>query len=198
MFRILSVFSSSNLSIRRNKGFTIVELMVSIAVVAILSAIALPNMNEFLVKMRVDNQISELQRLLLTARNMAINTGRNTTVCPLNGNSCSNNWQNTISVFTNDSNAIATNNTYAAPDELIKTKEAISTGDKLQSTENSIIYAPDGRLITTAANFSFCPKDKADLSRGIVISISGRSYPSSDIDSDGKDEDRAGNEIVCT
>lgn len=179
-------------------GFTLIEVMVAIAVVAIVTTLALPNLNTFLVKMRVDNEITEMQRLLLTARNMAINTGKNTTVCPLSGGACTTNWQNEISVFTNGSNDVATNNTFAAPDELIKTKDAIKTGDKLQFANSSIIYAPSGQLITNNGEFSYCPKDENDSSRGITISISGRTYLSSDTDNDGKDEDRNGNEITCS
>jgi len=182
---------------KMQQGFTLIELMVAIAVVAILTAIALPSMNNFLVKMRVDNEISEMQRLLLTARNIAINTGRNTTVCPLSGGACSNNWQDEISVFTNSVNTLATNNTFAAPDELVKVKDAIQTGDQLLYALNSIIYTPDGRLLTASANFSYCPQNDSDSARGIDISLSGRSYTSSDTDNDGKDEDRNGNEIVC-
>jgi type IV fimbrial biogenesis protein FimT/type IV fimbrial biogenesis protein FimU len=198
MNNIKRIFSINSSLRRYQQGFTLIELMVSIAIVAILSTIALPSMGEFLVKMRVDNEISEVQRLLLTARNMAINPGKNTTICPLTSGACTNNWGNEISVFTNSDNSLATNNSFAAPDELIKVKGEIKSGDKLQYTENSIIYTPDGRLLTTSTNFRYCPKDKTNLSKGISISLSGRSYKSSDTDNDGKDEDSSGNEIICT
>lgn len=182
----------------KTSGFTLIEVMVAIAVVAIITTLALPNLNTFLVKMRVDNEITDMQRLLLTARNMAINTGKNTTVCPLSGGACTTNWHKEISVFTNGSNDVATNSTFAAPDELIKTKDAIKTGDKLQFANNSIIYAPSGQLITNNGALNYCPKDDTDNSRGITLSISGRAYLSSDADNDGKDEDRSGNEITCS
>lgn len=210
----LGVFSSTVFFNRKLHGFTLIEVMVAIAVVAILSVVALPNMSNFLVKMRVDNEISEMQRLLLTARNMAINTGRNTTVCPLSSSgACTNNWQNEISVFTNNANTLANGVNFSASttttdadgnsntvinDELIKVKEAINSGDRLQSTQTSVIYTPSGRLLTAAANFSYCPQGKDDSSRGIVVSVSGRSYTSSDTDNDDKDEDRNGNDIVCS
>jgi type IV fimbrial biogenesis protein FimT/type IV fimbrial biogenesis protein FimU len=128
---------------------------------------------------------------------MAINTGKNTTVCPLDSGVCTTNWQNQVSVFTNDANTLANSIAFAAPDELVKIKESIKTGDKLQYSQTSVIYAPDGRLLTTSASFRYCPKDKADYSRGITLSTSGRSYTSSDTDNDGKDEDRNGAEFVC-
>ncbi len=200
MDNITGTFSSRFSSARKRQGFTLIELMVAIAVVAILSAIALPSMNEFLVRMRVDNEISEMQRLLLTARNMAINTGKNTTVCPLSSGACTTDWTGEISVFTNDANTLANGNAFAANDELVKVKGAIKSGDKLQFAHASIIYTPSGQLLTptVASIFGYCPKDKTERSRGIDISISGRSYTSSDTDSDDKDEDRSGNEITCS
>ena len=171
-----------------NAGFTLVELMVTIAVVAIISAIALPSMSDFIVKMRVDNQITELQRLLLTARNNAINTGQNTTVCPLSGSVCaaSNNWHGAIGVI-------------SATDGVIKEKSAIKTGDKLQFGHISIVYTASGQLgSATSGTLKYCPKDLIDNSRAIDVSLSGRTYISSDIDNDGKDEDRNDNEITCS
>ncbi|MFT6987855.1 MAG: type IV fimbrial biogenesis protein FimT [Psychromonas sp.] len=198
MNKILRTFPPSFPSVRHKQGFTLIELIIAIAIVAILSVIALPSMSDFLVKMRVDNQITEMQRLLLTARNMAINTGKNTTVCPLSGGACTNNWHNEITVFTNGDNDY---DEYKAPsDEFVKVKEAIKSGDKLQFPHTSLIYKPSGQLLTPtiASTFKYCPKDQADRSRGIDVSISGRSYISSDTDNDGKDEDRSSNEIVCS
>lgn len=200
MDNILRSSCQSFSSTVRKQGFTLVELMVAIAVVAILSAIALPNMSDFLVKMRVDNEISEMQRLLLTARNMAINTGKITTVCPIVDGNCNANWQGEISVFTNSANTLANGTSFAGTDELVKVKEAVKTGDKLQFADTSVIYTPNGRLLTPVINrtFRYCPKGDADSSRGIDVSVSGRSYTTSDTDSDGKDEDRNGSEIVCS
>lgn len=200
MKKIIGAFLPSFFSTYNKQGFTLVELMVAIAVVAILSTIALPNMSDFLVKMRVDNEISEMQRLLLTARNMAINTGRNTTICPLSSGTCTTNWAGEISVFTNSSNTVDNDKYDAVTEELVKIKDAIKSGDRLQfGIFAGVVYTPEGKLLfpTAASTFKYCPKDKDDRSRGIDISISGRSYTSSDTDSDDKDEDRAGNEIVC-
>ncbi len=170
------------------RGFTLVEVMITIAIVAIISAIALPNLNKFLVKMRVDGEVSEMHRLLLTARNTAINTGKNTTICPItNANVCTNsaNWLGIIAVINADG--------------VIKEKAAVNTGDRLQFGLNTIVFTPTGQTLgNSTGTFSFCPRDYTDLSRGIDVSISGRVYSSSDTNGDGKDENRSGTNITCT
>ena len=177
----------SNLS-KRSSGFSLIEIMVTISIAGIALTIALPSLGGFLAKMRVDNQITELQRLLLTARNSAINTGQNATLCPLNaaGDSCDGaNWAGKIGIITD-------------ADGLIKESGAIKSGDELQFKFNSVIYGPDGQLTNNNIDlFSYCPKDYPDYSRGVDISLSGRAYLSSDSDGDGKEEDRNGNAITC-
>jgi len=184
----------------KGKGFTLIELMIGIAVVAILSAVALPSLNTFTVGMRVDNEISQLHRLVLTARNSAINMEQNVILCPLdgiNGITCTaGEWDKELSVFIDVNN----NGTYeSATDTLLKVKGEISAGDQLIYAGNSeLTFNPTGRITAIAATtFNYCPKDHDDMSRSVTISISGRPYQSSDTDNDGKDEDRDNNEISC-
>ena len=179
------------------KGFTIVELMVTIAIAGIIATIALPNLNSFLAIMRVDNEVSELHRLLLTARNSAINTGLNTTVCPLNTSLvCTDNWENDVSVFTNTT---VKTDRMEGNDTLIKIKAAIKANDKLQfSSTVPVVYIPTGRTATSVASrFSYCPFGYSDESNGIDVSASGRSYTGTQ-NAAGKYENRANKLFTCT
>jgi type IV fimbrial biogenesis protein FimT len=182
------------------KGFTLIELIVSISIASILAAIAVPNFSAFLSQMRVDNEISVLYRLLFTARNAAINNALPVTICPLNDdNQCTTLWQNEISVFIdlNNNNIYDPNNN----EILIRTKSAIKNDDKLQYGlwRSRIIYAPTGRTAGWGSNgtFKYCPKGYPEQSRAIRIATSGRLYISSDIDQDGREEVRSGSEINC-
>ena len=173
---------------KNNKlGFSLIELMITIAILGVTLAIALPSLGGFLAKMRVDNEVSAIQRLLLTARNTAINTGANAQVCPLNGNNCvdTNVWSGRIGVV-------------SSVNGLIKEKSAIESGDKLQyAADNSITFNAGGRLTaTTVGTFSYCPGSYSDYSRGVTVSISGRSYPSTE-NSVGTDVDRSNTPINC-
>lgn len=179
------------------QGFTLIELLISVSIVGVLLMVALPNLSSYLVKSRVDNEISELHRLILTARNAAINSGKNVTLCPLSSsNVCGTNWQNELSVFNNT----ADNTKFdSATEQIIKIRAKIATGDTLKLSQTSLVYSPTGRLISGSNSvFTYCPKDYADLARGIDISLSGRVYASQDTDNDDKDEDRSGNEFSCS
>lgn len=180
------------------KGFTFIELIISIAVLSILVVIAVPNFNSFITQMRVDNEISALYRLLLVTRNASINSGQRAIACPLNINAeCTTKWHEEISVFIDVNN----NNIFNAGDEsIIKVKPAIKLNDQLiyGQGRNKIIYQPTGHLSGLSnGTFRYCPKMYPEKSRGIIISISGRLYMSSDLDHDGKDEKRNKKEITC-
>jgi len=179
------------------KGFTLIELMVSVSVTSILAAIALPNFTEFIIKMRVDNEISHLHRMLLITRNAAINSGQKAIICPLDNNSqCSTQWQNELSVFIDVNN----NKMLDANEKVIKIRAAITIEDKLVygKGRTKITFKPTGQLSGLAnGTFRYCPQNHKNHSRGIVIARSGRVYQSSDVDNDGIDENRGNKEINC-
>jgi len=181
-------------------AFTLIELLVGIAILGIITAMAIPNLNEFVTKTRVDNEISELHRLILNARNTAINSGKNVTLCPLSSNVCGTNWQNELSVFTNSDNTLANSTIYnSANEKIIKIKSKSKSGDELQFDQSAIVFSPSGRLVSGVnSKFTYCPKGNASLARRVEISLSGRVYSSSDSDNDDIDEDRNGLNVVCS
>lgn len=179
------------------KGFTLIELMVSVSITSILAAIAVPNFSNFIVKMRVDNEISQLHRMLLITRNTAINSGHKAIICPLdNSSQCTTQWQNKLSVFVDVNN----NKLFDVNEKVIKVRAKITTGDALiyGKKRNKITFKPTGQLSGLAnGTFRYCPQSHKHNSRGIVIARSGRVYQSSDIDNDGLDENRGNKEINC-
>ncbi len=185
--------------LRRQKGITLLELMVNIAITSILTAIALPNMSDFVVKMRVNDEVSMLQRLLFVARNSAINSGERVIVCPLtSGGKCTIGWHKELSVFIDNNNNKAFD--AANNERLLVTKSAIKTGDQLIYGKGRVMVAfhPSGHLSGLSnGTFRYCPIGHEDKSRGIIIARSGRIYASSDIDNDSRDETRMNKEITC-
>jgi len=185
----------------RGNGFTLIELMVSSSIMMILVSMGVPVLKSFMVELRVDNEISLICRLLLVTRNTAINENKNVTLCPLNNqNTCENQWKNTLSVFIDANN----NKIYepASGERIITVKQSIFEGDILQygNTRKGLTYAATGHLSSWGQNatFKYCPKGYAEKSRGIVVSVSGRIYPSSDDNAMQRDKNRSGVSITCS
>jgi type IV fimbrial biogenesis protein FimT len=182
------------------RGFTLIETLITIAILTFLTTIAIPSFLDLTVRIRVNNEVSALHRLLLLTRNHAVNQERFVTLCPLSESGhCSSNWHEELSVFYDDNKNKKLDN--LSEEILIKTKLSIKTGDKLQYAQGRIalIYAPSGRLAVWGGNgtFRYCPKNHSEKSRGIVISGAGRFYLTTDQDADGLDENRSGSHIIC-
>ena len=184
----------------KERGFTLIETLITIAILTLLTTIAIPSFAEFTVRVRVNNEVSALHRLLLLTRNYAVNQERFVTLCPLSqSGQCSSDWHEELSVFYDDKKNKKLDD--LSEEILIKTKAPIKLGDTLQYAQGrtALIYAPSGRLAVWGGNgtFRYCPKDHSDKSRGIVISGAGRFYLTTDQNLDGLDENRSGRQIIC-
>ena len=169
-------------------GFTMIELMVAIAILGILATVAMPNLSEFTIKMRVDNEVREIQRLLLATRNAAINTGANASLCPLrNDDTCdpgNTDWKSRIGIVTSEG--------------LVKEREALTNNDALDFVFDAVTYGATGQLANNNIGiFRYCPKGHSTLSRGVELNLSGRGVLTADTNGDGKDQTRQGLNIIC-
>jgi prepilin-type N-terminal cleavage/methylation domain-containing protein len=61
-------------------AFTLIELTITLCILSILSAIAIPRAGRFLDRIQVDGAVIEIESLFSTARHMAIARGAQTTV----------------------------------------------------------------------------------------------------------------------
>jgi type IV fimbrial biogenesis protein FimT len=94
-------------TVRRTRGFTMVEVVMTIAIAAILMSIAIPSFRYVTNSNRIASELNGLLGDLQLARSQAIKEGRNVTVCQsTDGASCTNatSWEQGWIVFSDPTN----------------------------------------------------------------------------------------------
>lgn len=89
----------------RQKGMTLIELMITLAIFAILIAIAAPSFNDTIKGNRIESGLRELAGNLKFARSEAVNTQRTITICHLDSGgtpSCDGVWSDGLTIFFDD------------------------------------------------------------------------------------------------
>ena len=77
---------SGNASLpRRARGFSLVEMIITVSVVAVLGSVAAPSMTSFMTRHRVQDATTDLFVALLKARSQAITVNSDVVVTPIGG-----------------------------------------------------------------------------------------------------------------
>ncbi|WP_371195804.1 GspH/FimT family pseudopilin [Glaciecola sp. SC05] len=180
---------------KRQRGVTLVEMLITLAIAAILLTLVAPNVQSILTKNKITAEINELSGLLQFARYTAIDEQTTAVVCPSTDfATCSNDWNAPKIVFIDDND----NNTRDGAERLLLTSQTISSTNKMTSSGNIIRFLDSGGA-ETAINMKLCPNSKdAKFGRALFVSLQGRTRISADSNNDGVHEDVAGNNLSCT
>lgn len=176
------------------RGFTILELMVTIAIAAVLVSIAAPSFQSLISASRRDSAFSSLVDAIATARVEAVTRGVGVTLCATNDPgavvpSCSgsNAWERGILVRQGGTVIQVWGK---APDGV--TVRAIGFAQP-----SSVTFALDG-TIASGGTLVVCDDDGADEAQAVVISVSGLSRIAVDDDGSGTIVDsHTGANVTC-
>ncbi|MDY0953427.1 GspH/FimT family pseudopilin [Stenotrophomonas rhizophila] len=161
------------MSMRPSKGFTLVELMVTVAVVAILSAIAYPSFQGTLRSNRLAAGHNELLGLVNLARSEAIRNSRGGGVCgSSDGNTCDGAWGVGMMAFSD----IDHNGLYGTGDTVLRFNK-INSGLVVQGPTAPIAFDGRGRRKLAADQVLVMRPDKCgtqSLLRTVTINASGQ------------------------
>ncbi len=153
-------------------GFTLVELMVTLVVAAILLSIGMPSFTEFIRDNKTVSETSRLVRDLNFTRSEAVQRGVPVSLCRGTVAGCGNNpWEDGWIVFTN----INRNNALDGADAVIQVNEGLDANFTLRAGGNIVTYLPSGNLLSGADTFKVCrPDQDTARSRAVDISVTGR------------------------
>lgn len=150
----------------RSRGFTMMELIVTLSIVAILSAVAVPAMREFSLRANVSATTNDIVVALNLARSEAVKRGRNVSVVSTGGS-----WTAGWSVQT-DAGVVLVQHAAVATDYSV-----LGAASGAGAPADRVIFTPTGGLsVATAYDFSICrPSADVDnlLSRRVAVSATG-------------------------
>jgi len=163
----------------KKQGFTLIELMVTLSVIAILASIAAPNFSEIIQNNRMATQYNELLASLSLARSEAVKRGVSTTVCKSDsGSSCGGNWHGGwVAFIDTDRDGVVDNS-----EEIVRIHSALSSGSSLVFARNRVTYDSDGLATGFTGTFTLCDQRGDSNSKGLVVSNTGRVRQAIDTD----------------
>lgn len=179
-------------------GFTLTELIIVTALVAIMAVTAIPGLINLLDGTQNRSEVNDLFSFLASARAEAVRSGSIHTLCPLDPvtGSCSQNWDAPLQLFRDPFNERKlTENTHVVrllpPPKRGRIQAASLSRSYFQ-------YRPDGQIFSDLGNITWCPESgDAGQAAHIIISRGGRVRLATDRDNDGIVEKANGQPVTC-
>lgn len=159
----------------RSRGFTLIELMVTLAVAAILLTIGVPSFRDLMIKSRLSGQVQEFYGTLNFARSEAIKRGNYVSICKSSdGSQCGGNWSDGWIVFANndnDSPAFRDNIGGTNEEPLLRVFPALASNYTLNANTNFTNYITYDRfgMANNIGTFVFCANSDKSKARAIVV-----------------------------
>ena len=151
---------------KTRRGFTIIELMVIVTVLAILATLAVPSMRDMLIATQVRAAASDLFESVILARSEAIKRGVNVDIVPASGD-----WKNGWSVMSGGAT--------------LESREAATNVTITANAGGNITYRLDGRITSASVRnltLSTTVATSPVAARCVVIDASGRASIKTDTD----------------
>lgn len=151
-----------NFSRKRSLGVSLIELMVTVAVAAILLAVVAPGFQNLFQNNRMTSTTNELVSALNLARSEAVRTGANVRVCAIDGN-----WGNGWFVSRADNCAQANDN------NIVRQWEAVHESVSIASAVNTLAFDGLGALVGNNASNITLSMGGTVANRVVSISAGG-------------------------
>ncbi len=158
-----------------NRGFTVMELMITLAVLSVLVLVAVPNMTRLIESNRMMTAKNALIGSLQQARADAAVTTRNTVLCPSeNGRQCltTGDWSRGWLLYRDDNH----NGRFDPVESLLLEHQMEFSNLTVHTSDGrrKVTYRNQGRADGANVRFIFCDARGEDSAGQVVIANSGR------------------------
>jgi len=200
-------------------GFTLLELLITVAISALLITIAAPSFQDYIAKNKVQTEARKLQSDISFARSEAVTGSKYISICAsTDGKSCngSSDWSGGWIVFEdvgNNSNFANIDTNNSAGEKVLRYTQQLKSID-IEATDTGgegilgMMFSPRGYMdglrrsntdtAISRATIKVCePGGNVSHARAILMEMTGRSMGSNDNDSNGVHEDAAGSNLSC-
>ncbi len=163
----------------RNRGYTAVELLFTMAIAGLVTALAVPNFRDFIQNNRAAEEANALVGALALARNEAVTRGIPVSVCSsTDDQTCAGvpDWSTGWIVFTDANAPVGSVDDGVQPDTVLRALPALRTGSDLAADANFVAYAATG-FLSTAAGATFdldIAECTGNHNRTITVNLQGR------------------------
>jgi type IV fimbrial biogenesis protein FimT len=159
---------------RKLRAFTLVELLVTLSVAAILVAMAAPSFSEFIKNNRLTTQINAFTMALNVARSEAIKRSAEVVLCASEDEAtCSGTWSDGWVVFadTDEDQTVDNNETVILVNGTLPNNMVLNRN----ITSNNVVFESDGYANAgEASSFVLCDDRGKDYAKGIAVNTAGR------------------------
>ncbi len=147
---------------QKQNGFTLVELMLTLAIASLVMTMAVPSFSTMMKNNRLTNQVNQLVTALNLARSEAINRRVNIDVVAVDDSNSANEWGKGWNVVINGG-------------DTLRVFPALDGGVTLDSASgvNTIQYSSAGRASVMDV-FTLCDDRTGETGREVTISVTGR------------------------
>lgn len=185
----------------KENGFTLVELMITIALFAILAAFAAPSFRTVIQNNRITTQLNDLVGSLQLARSEAVKRGQPVSLCKsADGAACNGggNWNQGWIVFLDVDGDGALDG--ADGDTILNVGAQLNGNNTLvgsANVANVIRFNPRGFAPNTNGTLALCDDRGNSQAKGVAIANTGRIRRTQDTNADGIEEDHQNNPLGC-
>lgn len=179
----------------RHSGYTLIELMVAVAVLSIIAGVVVPGARGFINHSLLTKEINELSALARLARFKAMEEQTEVVVCPSQDyKNCANNWTYASMAFYD----LDGDGKRGANETLLNSTEKLHHSVTIDAPANPIVFdARGGASVTTT--ITLCDDTKqANKAVGLIINGYGKIAIAQDADDNGVNENHTGAALSCS